>query len=152
MLGYRIKSRSGSTNEEVLYQSEISRDRRHGKRWMNSRYNREVDLKDYIKEIHVETDTDTSPHIFTHPLRRKGGRKAGRYSVKKEASYTSQLFCCCSVAQSVLTLCNPQDCSTWGFPVLHHLGVCSNSCPLSQWCHPTISPNFFRRGHNQDHP
>ena len=21
------------------------------------------------------------------------------------------------------------------------LGVCSNSCPLSQWCHPTISPS-----------
>ena len=28
---------------------------------------------------------------------------------------------CCSVAQSCLTLCNPMDCSTWGFPVLHHL-------------------------------
>ena len=26
-----------------------------------------------------------------------------------------------------------------GFPVLHYLRVCSNSCPLSQWCHPTIS-------------
>ena len=25
------------------------------------------------------------------------------------------------------------------FPVLHHLRVCSNSCLLSQWCHPTIS-------------
>ena len=30
---------------------------------------------------------------------------------------------CCSfsVAQSCLTLCNPMDCSTWGFPLLHHL-------------------------------
>ena len=26
-----------------------------------------------------------------------------------------------SVAQSFLTLCNPMDCSTPGFPVLHHL-------------------------------
>ena len=25
------------------------------------------------------------------------------------------------------------------FPVLHYLPVCSNSCPLSWWCHPTIS-------------
>ena len=25
------------------------------------------------------------------------------------------------------------------FPVLLFPGVCSNSCPLSQWCHPTIS-------------
>ena len=28
--------------------------------------------------------------------------------------------CCCSVAQSCLTLCNPEDCSVPGFPVLHH--------------------------------
>ena len=28
-------------------------------------------------------------------------------------------------------------CNTPGFPVLHHLPwVCSNSCPLSQWCPP----------------
>ena len=31
------------------------------------------------------------------------------------------------------------DCSTPGFPVLHYPEVCSNSCPLSHWCHPTIS-------------
>ena len=29
--------------------------------------------------------------------------------------------CCCSVAQSCLTLCDPMDCSTRGFPVHHHL-------------------------------
>ena len=28
---------------------------------------------------------------------------------------------CCSVAQVCLTLCDPMDCSTPGFPVLHHL-------------------------------
>ena len=28
---------------------------------------------------------------------------------------------CCSVAKSCLTLCNPMDCSTPGFPVLHYL-------------------------------
>ena len=42
-------------------------------------------------------------------------------------------------AQSCPTLCNPMDCSMPGFPVLHYLPVCSNSCPLSQWRHPTIS-------------
>ena len=32
------------------------------------------------------------------------------------------LYClCCSVTQSCLTLCNPIDCSTPGFPVPHHL-------------------------------
>ena len=30
------------------------------------------------------------------------------------------IFCCCSVAQSCHTLCDPMDCTTPGFPVLHH--------------------------------
>ena len=29
--------------------------------------------------------------------------------------------CCCSVTQSCLSLCDPMDCSTPGFPVPHHL-------------------------------
>ena len=48
--------------------------------------------------------------------------------------------CCCSVAQSCPTLCNPMECSMPGFPVLPlSPQICSNSCPLSWWCHPTIS-------------
>ena len=31
------------------------------------------------------------------------------------------ICCCCSVAQSCPTLCDPMDCSTPGFPVLNHL-------------------------------
>ena len=39
------------------------------------------------------------------------------------------------VVQSLsLTLCDPKDCSTPGFP-----RVCWSLCPLSPWCHPTIS-------------
>ena len=34
---------------------------------------------------------------------------------------TFRLGCCCLVAKSCLTLCNPMDCSTSGFPVLHYL-------------------------------
>ena len=30
-------------------------------------------------------------------------------------------WCCCSVAKLCLTLWDPMDCSTSGFPVLHHL-------------------------------
>ena len=40
-----------------------------------------------------------------------------------------------SVAQSCLTLCNPVDCSTPGFPVhhpVHHPGAYSHSSPLSK--------------------
>ena len=44
-----------------------------------------------------------------------------------------------SVAQSCLTLCDPMDCSMPGLPVHHQLPVYPNSCPLSRWCHPTIS-------------
>ena len=48
--------------------------------------------------------------------------------------------CCCSVAQSGPTLCDPMDGS---MPGLHYLSLTvsqsSNSCPLSRWCHPTIS-------------
>ena len=29
--------------------------------------------------------------------------------------------CCCLIAQSCPTLCDPMDCNTPGFPVLHHL-------------------------------
>ena len=35
--------------------------------------------------------------------------------------YCCTQWCCWSVAQSHPTLCNPMDCSTPAFPVLHHL-------------------------------
>ena len=57
-------------------------------------------------------------------------------------SFTSYPICCCSVVQLCPTLCNPMDCSTPGFTVCCPSlspRVCSNSCPLSQWCHATIS-------------
>ena len=49
----------------------------------------------------------------------------------------------CSV-QFSLTLCDPMDCSTPGFPVHHQLlplspEICSNSCPLSRWWYLMIS-------------
>ena len=51
-------------------------------------------------------------------------------------SYTS----ISSVAQLCLTLCDSMDCSMPGFPCPSLFpGACSNSCPLSWWCHPTIS-------------
>ena len=47
--------------------------------------------------------------------------------------------CChCSVPKSYLTLSHPTDCSRPVCPSLSP-SVCSNSCPLSQWCHPTAS-------------
>ena len=51
-----------------------------------------------------------------------------------------------SVVQSLsrVQLCSPMDCSIPGFPVPElSLRVCSNLCPLSQWCHPTISSSII---------
>ena len=44
-----------------------------------------------------------------------------------------------SVAQSCPTLCDPMNRSMSDLPVHHQLRVQPNSCPLSQWCHTTIS-------------
>ena len=50
-----------------------------------------------------------------------------------------------SVAQSCLTLCDPMDCNTLGFSVSLSPtpAACSNSCPSSWWCHPTISSSVL---------
>ena len=46
----------------------------------------------------------------------------------------------CSFAKSCPTLCDPRDRNMPGSSVLHYSSkVCWNSCPLGQWCHPTIS-------------
>ena len=48
------------------------------------------------------------------------------------------------VTQSCLTLCDPMDCSTPALPVRHQLPeFTQNSCPLSRWCHPTISSSVI---------
>ena len=51
---------------------------------------------------------------------------------------------CCSIAKSCLTLCNSMRCSTPGFSPSLSPRVCSNSCPLSQCCHPTVSSSVVR--------
>ena len=54
----------------------------------------------------------------------------------------TKLLFCQSLTQLRPTLYDPMDSSMPGFPVLHCplcSRVCSNSCPLSQWCCLTIS-------------
>ena len=50
----------------------------------------------------------TQTHILFH------------YDLLKDIGYPCAT-CCCSVAQLCLTLCDPMDCITPGFPALHHL-------------------------------
>ena len=56
---------------------------------------------------------------------------------------TTAFWDCCSVAMLCPGLCNCMEYSLPGFSVLQlSPRVCSNSCPLSRWCHPTISSSF----------
>ena len=47
----------------------------------------------------------------------------------------------CSLTKPYPTLYDLLDCSTPGSCPPLWPGVCSNSCPLSRWCYPTISPS-----------
>ena len=49
------------------------------------------------------------------------------------------------------TLCNPMECSSPGFPVLHYLMECAK-CPLSRGCHPTISSSVTPFSCSQSFP
>ena len=44
-----------------------------------------------------------------------------------------------SVTQSYPTLCDPMNCSMPGLCPSPTPGVYPNPCPLSRWCHPSIS-------------
>ena len=74
-----------------------------------------------------------------------GRRKAWlpSYCLLRAVAFSVQISLhvnCCSVAESCLTLCNPMNCGTSGLPCpLPSPWVCSNSCPLSQWCYPINS-------------
>ena len=56
------------------------------------------------------TFTSIKPHIF---------KKKEQFNILSIVSFG--VPCCCSVTQSCPTPCDPVDCSTPGFPVLHHL-------------------------------
>ena len=56
-----------------------------------------------------------------------------------------------TVAQLCLTLCDAIDYSMPGFPSSSP-GACSNSCPLSRWCHPTISSSVVSSSCLQSSP
>ena len=59
---------------------------------------------------------------------------------------------CCSVAKSCLTL-RPPGLQHARLPCLSlSPGVCSNACPLSRWCHPTISSSVIPFSRLQSFP
>ena len=61
------------------------------------------------------------------------------HSYSTNADISVWQCCCCSVAQSCPTFLQPHELQHTRLPCpLSSLGVCSNSCPLARWCHPTI--------------
>ena len=84
------------------------------------------------------------PLFFPAMLKGQGiGTQAGELC----SSYLRTLKCCsCSVAQLCLSLCNPMDCSTPGFPVLHCLPEFAHThvhwvVDVIQPSHPLSSPS-----------
>ena len=74
-------------------------------------------------------DTTKTPHAATKT-------QGSQINILKRKTHAPQCSQCCSVLSSALQSHELQHsrlpCPS-PFP-----GVCSNSCPLSQWCHPTI--------------
>ena len=69
-----------------------------------------------------------------------------KVSVFLQENYHTQRPCCCLVAQSYMTLCDPMDCSTPGFPVFDCLPelVQTHVCQVGdaiQPSHPLSSPS-----------
>ena len=54
------------------------------------------------------------------------------------------VLCCCSVIRSPPTLCDPMSCNIPKLPCPSlSPWVCSNTCPLSHWCHLTFSSSII---------
>ena len=78
----------------------------------------------------------------------------GPFSVSETDHIPSMECCCCSVTQSRLTLCDPVDCSTPGFPVLLYLPEFAQTYELRSvdsvmpsshliLCRPLLLPSIF---------
>ena len=73
----------------------------------------------------------------------RGAWRAGVHGVPKSQTHPQELLSCCSVAQSCPTLW-PRELQHTRLPCPSPSPrVCSNSCPLSQWCHPAISSSII---------
>ena len=77
-------------------------------------------------------------HSSNHRTKTRLTKIFKKWKFKIESQISS--YCCWSVAQSRLTFCNPYRLQEARLPDPSlSPRVCSKSCPLSQWCHPTIS-------------
>ena len=79
--------------------------------------------------------------MFVYLINTLSKEKNGVHFRKPTGNNGKDIFTCYCLINVMSDSCDPMDSSTPGFSVLHYLSprVCSNSCPLSHWCHPIIS-------------
>ena len=87
-------------------------------------------------------ESDGYVHSFDHELWVLNAQKSltlGKHSKHSIINADSISCCCCSVTKSCSTL-RPHGLQQTRLPCPSlSPGACSNSCPLSRWCHSTIS-------------
>ena len=89
-------------------------------------------------------------NVFTKFLAKKGRKKCHKGRNCRERIWiiilSLQVFCCCSVAKLYPTFLWPHGLQHARLPCPSlSPGVCSDSCPLSQWCHsniPSLAASF----------
>ena len=83
--------------------------------------------------------TELTSHKQLQESVHHGERLLSDRSKVPRATAKTQCCCCCSVAQLWLTLCDPHGLQHARLPCPSPFpGACSDSCPLSQGCHPTV--------------
>ena len=85
-----------------------------------------TELKPNFKLSHMTRFTNNNNKEFPitqiiHLTDRQTQENTLLYYFFKVHLESQTLCCCCSVTKLCLTLCDPMDCSTPGFTVLHHL-------------------------------
>ena len=100
-----------------------------------------------VKEFGEHFPKNPSAMFYTKNMCQKfiGFRTSSETGFMNEGSgWFSHIIFCCSVTQLCLTLCDPTDCSTQGFSVLHCLPEFAHVCWGSdaiQPSHPLSSPS-----------
>ena len=75
---------------------------------------------------------------LAQPLWKTAWRLLKNLKVELSYDHPFHFWVYCLVSKSSLTLCDPVDCSTPGFPVLHHLPEFVQTHVHWEWCNPTI--------------
>ena len=140
-----IKLKSFCTAKEI-----ISKVKSHPSEWekiiANETTDKGLTSKIYKQFIQLNIRKTNNPikkwEKFLHRYFSKEGMQVAKKLMKTCSALLTIQFS--SVAQSCMTLCTPMDCQTPYFPVHPPTPrAYSNSRPLSQGCHPTISSSVI---------